>query len=105
MTKESISNALLSESMSERNNTASTLGVSLSIGLSIANICLVFILQYIAGGFLRGVGGIASVLMVSLVIFFLFQIPKRFRNQKSRWKILMWIQLLYIISVLNSYMG
>jgi hypothetical protein len=49
-------------------------------------------------------GGLAPILLGGFVVG-IFQIGKRFRNSRSRYKIFLWCQIIFVISLLTSLIG
>ena len=71
----------------------------LSCGLS-------FIIQFISAGvFASAVGGALAPILLGCVVIGLFQIGKRFRNTRSRYKIFLWCQVIFILSKISTLVG
>ena len=71
----------------------------LSCGLS-------FINQFISAGvFEIALGGALAPILLGFVVIGLFQIGKRFRNTRSRYKIFLWCQAMFIFSGISILVG
>ncbi len=68
--------------------------------LIVSTIVVSVLLAMIMGG---RVGNIIGSQIPAAVIVLLFQIGKRFRNSKSRWKIYLWSQVLVLLGQLASF--
>ncbi len=61
-----------------------------------------FFKQSSVGGVAGGIGGVIGSLIPALIIVMLFQIGKRFRNSRSRWKVFMWAQFVFLLGQIVS---
>lgn len=65
-----------------------------------------FLNQFLATGLVAsGVGGGLAPLLLGGTVVGIFQIGKRFRNSRSRFKIFLWCQIFFFISLSISLLG
>jgi hypothetical protein len=65
-----------------------------------------FLNQLLATGLVAsGVGGGLAPLLLGGTVVGIFQIGKRFRNSRSRYKIFLWCQIFFFISLSFSLLG
>lgn len=65
-----------------------------------------FLNQLLATGLVAsGVGGGLAPLLLGGIVVGIFQIGKRFRNSRSRYKIFLWCQIFFFISLSFSLLG
>lgn len=67
---------------------------------------LAFLRQLVVSGMLtNGVGGALAPPLVGFCVVGFFQIGKRFRNKRSRYRIFLWSQIYFLISLFFSLIG
>lgn len=84
-------------------NKSSALIIFFSIILTIFLMAPQILIQYGNAGLPGGIGGAIGSLMPALFVVLLFQIGKRFRNSKSRWKIFMWSQFVILLGQVTAF--
>jgi hypothetical protein len=89
--------SLLEEEASSDTNKPGTLIIVFTVLLSLPLMATQFFAQYALTGLPGGIGGSIGALFPAFVIVLFFQIGKRFRNSKSRWKIYMWSQVVFLL--------
>lgn len=79
----------------EKATSASLLLKTFTFVFTIPNMAAGYFQQYTAssGNHAQAIGGVFGTLMFAGIIVLLFQMGSRFRNQRSRYKIFMWCQI------------
>lgn len=80
----------------------SVLVIIMAVVFSVPIVLIMFVQQSSAGGIAAGFGGIVGSFIPALVVVLMFQIGKRFRNSRSRWKIFMWTQFVAFLGQIPS---
>jgi hypothetical protein len=85
-----------------KSNKAGALLIFFSIVLTVPLMASQFFVQYGNIGLAGGIGGSLGALIPALLVVLLFQIGKKFRNSKSRWKIFMWSQAIFLLGQITT---
>jgi len=86
----------------EDKSKSSVLVLIMAVVFSVPIALIMFAKQSNVGGIAGGIGGVVGSFIPALIVVLLFQIGKRFRNSRSRWKIFMWTQLVALLGQIIS---
>ncbi len=97
MSEQNVYEAPASNIETEQSNKPSAIVILFAIIFSAILAGIMFIKQSAAMGVVGGLGGMVGSLIPAAIIVGLFQISKRLRNSRSRWKIFMWTQFVFVL--------